>query len=172
MGAILYAHRGAALRRRHAVRQPVPGLRGAVGRHEEDAGGPAGVHSDRKVAGPRANMNALPRHQGARGRRLARDRERCTRWCARIPRRAASCSIVNHSYTVRLRGHDGGGEQAAARLPARARPPARSSPAASAGRRARSPSGTTACASTSPSTTPARSAASCGARRSPAGRWL
>ena len=31
------------------------------------------VHSDRKVAGPQANKNAQPRHQGARGRRLARD---------------------------------------------------------------------------------------------------
>ena len=37
------------------------------------------LHSDRKVAGPQANKNALPRHQGARGRRLARDRERAPR---------------------------------------------------------------------------------------------
>ena len=54
-------HRGAAVRRRYAVRQPVPGLRGALGRHEENAVGPAGRPLGPQGGGPAGQQERPPR---------------------------------------------------------------------------------------------------------------
>ena len=72
--------------------------------------------------GPAAAHERAPLDQGARGRRLARDDQRA-------PGRAhasgdrAQVPLREPLLHGGLRGHDRGGEPAAARLPARARPP-------------------------------------------------
>ena len=117
-------HRSAALWRRHAVCQPVSGLRGAVRRHEADARraqGPALGPQSRRPAG---QHERAPLDQSARGCRLARDRQRAS-GRGDASRDRPQAALRQPLLHVLLRGHDGGGEQAAARLPARARPPAR-----------------------------------------------
>ncbi len=82
------------------------------------------LHSDRTVAGPAGQQECLPRHQSARGRRLARDRERAPGG-GDAPRDGPQAALRQPLLHPGLRGHDGSGEQAAARISARARPPAR-----------------------------------------------
>ncbi len=81
------------------------------------------IHSDRKVAGPAANKNAF---RATKVREDADWRETVSVHPVVVahPETGRKQLFVNASYTDGLRGHDGGGEQAAARLPARPRAPA------------------------------------------------
>ena len=108
--------------------------------------------------GPPGQQERAPLHQGARGRRLARDRERAPGG-AHASRDRPQAALRQPLLHGGLRGHDRGGEQAAARLPARARPPPGIHLPLPLGDGLDRLLGQPRAASTSPSTTPAPSAA-------------
>ena len=120
-------HHHPAGRRRHDVHQHVPGLRRAVGRHEEDDRA-AARHPYRLAQGRRSELGSREgaeedqsADRPAGGARPSRDRQE---------------GALYRREGVVLRRHDGRGEQAADRLPGEARDAAavRLSPSMEAGR--------------------------------------
>ena len=101
------------------------------------------VHSDRMVAGPQAGRNAY-RSTKVREDEGWRETVSTHPVVRTHPETGRKLLFVNAVLHGRLRGHDGGRKQAAARLPARARPPAGIHLPLPLGERARSRSGTTA----------------------------
>ena len=82
------------------------------------------VHSDIRVAGPQAGLNAR-RSSKVREDANWRPTENVHPAVRTHPETGRKCLFVNHSYSCRLRGHDGSGEPAAAGLPDESRPSAR-----------------------------------------------
>ena len=116
--------RGAALRRRHAVRQPVPRLRDAVGRHEGDAGRPQGRAQRHQGGGPAGNKLNARRSTKMREDAELAPTESVHPVVRTHPETGRKCLFVNRSYTMRFDGMTEEESSAAARVPAGARPPA------------------------------------------------
>ncbi len=157
--------RRAALWRRHPVRQPVPGLRQPLRRHEVDAGRHTCRAQRHPRRGPAGRVQRPPLDQGTRGFELAADRERSSGG-AYPSRDRPQVPVREPLLFVPVREHDRPGEQAAARLPDGARPPAGIHLPLPLGNGLDRLLGQSGAPSTWPSTTPARSTAACSARRS------
>jgi taurine dioxygenase len=93
---------GAALWRRHAVANQYLAYETLSDGMKKDAVGLRALHST-YGGGPPGQQECVPRHQGARGRRLARDRERAPGG-GHASRDGRKLLYVNASYTVGFEG--------------------------------------------------------------------